>query len=80
MVRDNYYEQKLALINGEVSQRAEWHSICMAIKREELAIKKKQVLFWDAALSALQSNTVKFGLIVCFYFFNYFLFRFSDAV
>lgn len=50
-VRNNYYERKLAFINDENARRAEWHSICVQMKKKELEL-------WDLAISKLRSNTV----------------------
>lgn len=57
--RDNYYEKKMSLIIDENARRAEWHALCVDIKKKELEIKEKQAQFWDVAISALNSNPVQ---------------------
>lgn len=56
--RDEYYDKKTALLVSENMRRSEWHSICLEIKKEELAIKKNQSQFWDMAVLALKKNKV----------------------
>lgn len=57
--RDKYYESKAELLAGENRRRDEWHVLCVDLKKEELAIKKKQAQLWDVALAALQQNKVR---------------------
>lgn len=56
--REDYYAKKATLVADEVRRRGEWHDVCVAVKKEELELKKRQSEFWAKAAAKLDSATV----------------------
>ena len=44
------------MIDEEIQRRAEWHQVCVALKKEEILVQQRKSEFWAKATEKLDGN------------------------